>query len=92
MGPEAGDGRRIHPAFCGDRCGADAVCHWSGAGSATFVETASLGVRRRRIANGGLRRPDWCVLDVPRPALAGSGADRHDAGAFLYGYCYAGDE
>ena len=68
------------------------VIHRSGAGSATFVEIAGIGVRRRCATDGGLRRLNWFVLYVPWPALAGSGTDRHDAGAFLNGYRYAGNE
>lgn len=49
-------------------------------------------VRRRRIADGDLRRPAGAVLYVAWAALAGRGIDRHDAGALLYGDCHAGDE
>ncbi len=49
-------------------------------------------VRRRRIADGDLRRPAGAVLHVTWAALAGRGIDRHDAGALLYGDCHAGDE
>lgn len=48
--------------------------------------------RRRRIADGDLRRPAGAVLHVTWAALAGRGIDRHDAGALLYGDCHAGDE
>lgn len=37
-------------------------------------------------------RTDWSVLYVSWPALAGGGTDWHDAGAFVHGYCHAGNE
>ncbi len=53
---------------------------------------ARLGIWRRRVTNGGLRRTDWSVLHVSWPALAGGGTDWHDAGAFVHGYRHAGNE
>ena len=63
-----------------------------GAGPATVMEAARLGIWRRRVTNGGLRRTDWSVLHVSWPALAGGGTDWHDAGAFVHGYRHAGNE
>jgi glutathione-regulated potassium-efflux system ancillary protein KefC len=39
-----------------------------------------------------VRRADWPVLHAAGDALAGGGADRHDAGALLDGDRHAGDE
>ncbi|SUX59281.1 glutathione-regulated potassium-efflux system protein [Citrobacter amalonaticus] len=60
--------------------------------SPAAMETARFSVWRRRATDGGLRRPDWSVLYVPRSALAGGGTDWYDAGALLHGDSYAGDE
>ncbi len=55
-------------------------------------QRARLGVWRWRATDGGLWRPDWSVLYVPWPALAGGGTDWYDAGALLHGDSHAGDE
>ncbi len=48
------------------------------------MEAACGSVRRRRIADGDLRRPAGAVLHVTWAALAGRGIDRHDAGALPF--------
>lgn len=60
--------------------------------TATVMEAARLGIWRRRVTDGGLRRTDWSVLYVSWLALAGGGTDWHDAGAFVHGYRHAGNE
>lgn len=58
----------------------------------TVMEAARLGIWRRRVTDGGLRRTDRSVLHVSWPALAGGGTDWYDAGAFVHGYRHAGNE